>query len=290
MGVLQNEYEGIVRKEAVQLLLVIYEQNKVPSEQLENVYNAMAYAAVNDLYWEVKVKAIDFWHSVIKRELSMLGVIDGCFPSATFSKEKRKIITLTQKEITMRLTQLLDKISSIGCLGVLIACLSDEEDLTVVKASVHVLKYLHVFYTNYNYWEQSGSAQREPTVSSSTNSAPIDLPTEGPSSNAEQANYDFSRSDEVIQSIVSAQDINLLSDAYVNQMSVGKASESDFGKVREKITISSTDFVSKIQSISLEGIVKARTDWIAQADSFETLLTDMMDALQVTFSNEADCY
>lgn len=290
--ILQDETEGIVRKEGVILFTVVFEQCKVPADQLDNVYNALAFSAVNDLFWEVKVKAIEFWHSVIKRELSQLGVIDGCFPSATFSKTKKKIITLTHKEITERLTNLLDKTASIGCLGVLISCLRDEEDLMVVKASVNVLKSLYEFLRKYNYWNHHKATHGEPKKNTSETLQNNVSNNEYINAIDENMELDDTHSDEVIESIVLSQDISLLSDAYVKQMNVNSpvSSEEDIEKFREKVIMTTEDFVNKMMCIDLDEIVKNRTEWMAQADSFETLLSDMMDALQVTTSNEADCY
>ena len=57
----------------------------------------MAHCAVNDFYWEVKVNSLDFWRNVICRQFCHQGMIDGTFPAVTFSKEHKKIITLTDK-------------------------------------------------------------------------------------------------------------------------------------------------------------------------------------------------
>lgn len=65
----------------------------------------MSHAATVDLHWEVKVKVLDFWHKVLERHLMDQGVIDGTFPKITFSKEHRKIITLTETEIRKRLVK-----------------------------------------------------------------------------------------------------------------------------------------------------------------------------------------
>lgn len=83
--VVKTECEGVVRKEAVSLITCIYENQTVPSNQLESIYEALAIAATHDLFWEVKVKAIDFWHCVIKRQLQYQGVIDGSYTFQIFT-------------------------------------------------------------------------------------------------------------------------------------------------------------------------------------------------------------
>ena len=86
--------------------------------ELSNVFMVMAYAAVSDLHWEVKVNALEFWEKVIERQMSDQGMIDGVFPSVTFSKENRKIVLLTENEIKLRLNKVLGELARIRCLQV----------------------------------------------------------------------------------------------------------------------------------------------------------------------------
>lgn len=79
---------------------------------------AMAFAAMSDLHWEVKVNALQFWEKVIERQMSDQGMIDGVFPSVTFSKENRKIVLLTENEIKLRLNKVLGELARIRCLQV----------------------------------------------------------------------------------------------------------------------------------------------------------------------------
>jgi len=72
---------------------------------------------VSDLHWEVKVNALQFWEKVIERQMSDQGMIDGVFPSVTFSKN-RKIVLLTENEIRLRLNKVLEELAQIRCLQV----------------------------------------------------------------------------------------------------------------------------------------------------------------------------
>lgn len=107
--VLVEESEGVVRREGVALLTAIYEKKKLvpPRDSLDRVFSVMTYCAVNDLYWEVKTNALKFWMEVMCRQFQHQGVIDNTFPSVTFSKEHKKIVQLTQKEILLRLTKVI---------------------------------------------------------------------------------------------------------------------------------------------------------------------------------------
>lgn len=303
INTLQTESEAIVRKEAVQLLSAIHENKKFAATELKSIHRTMAHVAVNDLFWEVKVKALEFWHSVIKGQLTYQGVIDGNFPSVTFSKEKKKIVKLTEKEITSRLTRMLDELSASGCLSVLLACMRDEDDLLVVKASVRVIKFLTEFLDKYTYWHQVQESSHYQNLSNVADTEQVRTAhvknTSAPAApdskmDDDDVETELARSDEIIQTIVSAQDINLLSVAYENQMSVdveadvGNHDISDETKISAIVT--AYQFLREVKSIQLDDLVKSRTDWIAHTDSFASLLNDMMYSLQVIPANEADCY
>lgn len=94
---LGSESEGVVRREAVCCITAVYSFQKI--ETLDTVFSALAHAAVNDLYWEVKLNALNFWQMVIAQQLKHQGMIDDTFPTVTFSKEHKKIVTLTDKEV-----------------------------------------------------------------------------------------------------------------------------------------------------------------------------------------------
>lgn len=303
---LQTEYEGIVRKEAVQLLSAIHENKKFASADLTTIYRTMAHVAVNDLFWEVKVKALEFWHAVIRSQLTHQGVIDGCFPSVTFSKEKKKIVTLTEKEITSRLTQMLDELSTSGCLSVLLACMRDEDDLMVVKASVRVIKFLTQFLDKHTYWQQlqetnlyrqftsDADEQAAKAVSAASDISELEDSKMDEGNHLADIETELANSDDIIQTIVSAQDINLLSIAYENQMNVDSNADNDDRGADDHVkpleNVTAHQFLRAVKSIDLDELVKTRTDWIAHTDSFPALLNDMMYALQVIPANEADCY
>lgn len=84
---------------------ILYEFQDLPEYKLPLLYDIMSHAVMIDLYWEVKVKALYFWHKVLERHLMDQGVIDGTFPKITFSKEHRKIVTLNETEVRRRLVK-----------------------------------------------------------------------------------------------------------------------------------------------------------------------------------------
>lgn len=278
---------------------------------MESIYEALAVAATHDLFWEVKVKAIEFWHYVIKRQLQYQGVIDGTFPSVTFSKENKKIVTLTQKEITLRLTKVLVQLSKFGCLGVLLASLEDQDDVLVVKKGVDVIKSLTEFLDRYNYWGEVRDHHHNTVLSLSnelSNSwvmkhekcSNVSLNEKCSSNGANHSKSEQLNSDDVIQSIISAQDINLLSKAYENQMNVDAdkcrneenecrtEENAEYFKCFRQIT--PEIFLDTIKKTDVNQLLQTKTEWMAHTESFSSLLNDMSYSLQAHELHDADCY
>lgn len=284
-----------MRKEAVTLLSCIYDTQKVPIPQLDSIFSTLAHCAVNDLHWEVKTRALEFWEVIIKHQIQHQGVIDGTFPTVTFSKEKKKIVNLTQKEIILRLTKILNELSMRGCLGVLLACIEDDADLAVARSSVAVIKNLVEFLDKYNYWQevqdlqQTGAAQPLPVFDTNYSEVNMrDLNEVQP----ERTAADMTESDEIIQSIVSSQDINLLATAYENQLNVEATPEIgiDTNYYKTFAMVTAHVFLSKVKTTDLDEIIRIRTDWLDQTESFTSLLNDMLYSLKIDNVNDVDCY
>lgn len=140
MHILNNETEAPVRSEAATLMKLLYKHQKLPEELMDHIYEMMAFSATIDLNGEVRRRALEFWDEVIWEHLKCQGMIDGSFPKVTFSKENRKIVTLTEVEIRRRLHKVLIQLSENGCLGVLISAIQDDCDMEVVKQAVTITK------------------------------------------------------------------------------------------------------------------------------------------------------
>lgn len=127
----------------------LFSHQDLPDGMLPKMYELMAAAATVDLHWEVKTRVLDFWEKVIWEQLKHQGVIDGAFPEVTFSKELRKIVTLTHVEIHKRLNKVLLELSGNGCLEVLLSTMQDGCDAEVVKRAVDVTKKFVAFLKKY---------------------------------------------------------------------------------------------------------------------------------------------
>lgn len=280
-----KEEEGIVRKEIVHLLTAMYENGRVSADNPQ-LFSIMCECAVNDLYWEVKVQALKFWTSVIRRHFTNQGMIDGTFPQVTFSKEKKKIVTLTDKEIVLRIEKILSELSSCGCLAVLVHCLNDQCDMEVVKATVKLTKKLFNCFNKYDYINKMSSTS-ETTSGQPTNDKPILLD----SSESPAFVVDLKTMESVIDSITSTDDINLLAFNYQNQNN-GQISEGrtvDVNYYKEFAKVTPLEFINKVKIIDIDKLVSIKDDWVKETESFSSLLDDMLSGVS-GFQANVDCY
>lgn len=106
--ILRNNIEGMVRKEAAQVLNGAYVNQELSPRFQNTLYEVMLSAAIDDLHWEVQIAALNFWKCAIQNQLTYRGMIDRKFPPVTFSKEKRKIVILNKSEIQRQLTAIMN--------------------------------------------------------------------------------------------------------------------------------------------------------------------------------------
>jgi hypothetical protein len=287
---------------------------------LDHVFTALVHAAVDDLYWEVKFNALMFWRVVICRQFQHQGMIDGSFPTVTFSTEHKKIVTLTKKEILLRLKKVLNELSLRGCLGVLLACLSDSDDLEVIKLNVVLVQKILSYLNKYEYVEESKkslaftdkSKNPKPFVDTNFSEYLHDIKSTSSSpqtiNNAEfngkiqvfhpptvESLQDSCCSDGVIEAICNADDMGLLATAYQNNLKIsteGNANVEDDLLLKQYIPVSSEEFLSAIIDKNLDGVVEEKLNWLHQSESFSSLLDDVLLSLgdSIAIDNEIDCY
>lgn len=108
----------------------------------------------------------------------------------------------------------------------------------------------------------------------------------------------------VIDSIVDAQDVNLLATAYENQLQVDRAKEAEgcAGEgqstqiaedyYKQFAVVSPGEFLRKVYALDLEKLAENRSTWIAQIENFESLLDDILLGFdeENLAANDADCY
>jgi BRCA1-associated ATM activator 1 len=300
---LANESEGIVRREAVNTLKSVYANKDIPKEYFDSVFSSVAHCATNDLYWEVKVNSLCFWKSVVCHQLHHQG---------TFSKELKKIVTLNEREILMRLNKMMEELSARGCFGVLLACLNDECDLEVVKTAVKITQMLLDCLTKYHYLDKRHTLDKGVgrSVVESNPKKQMEKPSavENGSKETNESYGNPMDADAVIESIVNSTDINLLAMKYQNDMSLNgnhaHSNDDDVGDkdpaadvkidefyYKEFAKVSVDEFLNTVTKVDLNEIVEKRSEWLSHTESFESLLDDILTSFKDDSEvNDADCY
>ncbi|XP_018332875.1 uncharacterized protein LOC108742240 isoform X2 [Agrilus planipennis] len=283
--IFENETEAIVRSEAATLMEVIYHYHTIQSELLHQVYTVMYYAATMDLHWEVQVKALGFWQTLIFKQLVNQGMIDGTFPSVTFSKENRKIVTLTEKEIQSRLIKVLHYLSKCGCLAVLLNAMHESSDLAVNKKAVKVTKKLLEVLRNHSIIPSSTIKCDSPSSPvCSLNNDIFEVKLNSPTSFANCSLL----SDNVINQIVSSHDSSLLSNVYVCDSSKALTSSN---VVKQEIKVVPPFEFLEFTKRDLDLLIVERQQWLNKLNDLTSLLDDMLKNYgDFNYVNEMDCY
>lgn len=301
-NILQKDTEGIVRKEAAALMTELYEHNKLRKELLPTVYSTMSAAALGDLHWEVQVNALNFWEKVIDRAMANQGMIDGAFPPVTFSKENRKIVTLTEKEIQSRLRKVLAELSQIGCLQVLLVLIQDCNMRVVCKAA-SVITSISKSLSEHNLLSPAAKELPDLVMSSCTETFP-DMPVnrvQGPrfASNSEvdsspttPQRHKMETSTSVINAIVQESDMKLLQDVYRNKLSAPHAPQPPPHRVTTICSsVSPEDFLNALGTLNIKKMIQEKNRWLEYySDDFGSLLDDILASNGTKEYNAIDCY
>lgn len=239
-------------------------------------------------------------------------MIDGTFPAVTFSKEHKKIITLTDKEIQLRLRKVLNELSLRGCLGILMACMQDT-DVEVVKKVVTVVEKLLRYLSKYNFMEEynkskNGTAERvvKPVIDSNYSEF-FNNNLAGAHNPVVRNNADFSKTmevtisqesneccpdDMIIDSIVKEKDLVLLANYCRDNLNL-ECKEVKLGQIDENLfkkyaTVSADEFLHFINNTNLEKLIENRSEWLQHCENFSTLLDDVLRSFG--HNVDLDCY
>lgn len=289
LEIILNESEGIVRKEAIICVTHMYLKNRLQTSSIKPVFSALAIIGIDDLYWEVKVAALIFWESVINMLFVRQGMIDGTFPSVTFSKEAKKIVTLTETEITTRILKILNELSQIGCLNVILNCLSDDCDcdLEVVKVAVRVVRTLFQKLDKYSFYEKVLNEDNPlPSTSYVNKMEKLSLPSilHASPNNETSPKQQGKDAESVINEIFALKDSELLANCLFKQTISDKKQEE-----KTLTVIKPKEFIMQIKKIDLDKVVEIRKNWFHSTESLSTLLDDIILASK-TQNQFAECY
>lgn len=260
-------------------------------------YEVLGRSATYDLHWEVKVNSLCFWEKVIQHSLANQGMIDGFFPSVTFSKEHKKIVTLTNEEIKLRLNKVLNELSSIGCLYVLLTTLNDDCDFHVVQKSAQIIKDFLGILKRYEIIKSSfgepnknsgkrktsdeGCCEKRKPVNNSVN-LPCNLEKEKMITDDDIG----AKSDRIIEDIVNEMDINLL----VSVCNPYKDNENMQCEVLVK-KVKPEIFLNEMEAFDINNFLNEKRKWLADSgDDLSTLLNDILTVHSECDTNILDCY
>ncbi|XP_060647725.1 uncharacterized protein LOC132785590 [Drosophila nasuta] len=295
--VLYRENEDVVRSEAILTLSKIYDHRKIPSKYKNTLFSTLNYCVVGDHHWEVKVNALCFWRMEFQRQLKNQGMIDGIFPSVTFSKEHKKIVTLTEREIKLRVAKVLAEVQQYGYYGIVLKCLRDEYAIEVLKVIVTGIKAMNQKLNEYDFEiilndieTLSPSTSNKETFTTSNTSdrqMSIDHNDDLPLINEEQSN-------EVIDSILNAQDMHLLEKTFESQMQINHE-ETQNRHIDEfyykQFAVSVRDWRAEVAKINLDQLVVQQEEWFDCRDNLVCLLDDILNALKRDDNCAvSDCY
>lgn len=134
-----DEINGILRSETVGLITTIYDCHTLPDNISEKLHDALKFAVLEDDIEAVKTNALCFWKKVIDKHLAEEGMIDGEFPSVTFSKKLKKIITFDDFVIKQCLDRVLSKLSKLGCLTVFLFALNSDSHKILKQTALDLI-------------------------------------------------------------------------------------------------------------------------------------------------------
>ncbi|KAF4519207.1 hypothetical protein B566_EDAN013501 [Ephemera danica] len=255
-SILYQESEGLVRREAAAVVSSMLQCKRFSVEERERMNLVMAHAAVSDLHWEVKTNALDYWQSSIDHQMSEEGMLDGKFPSVTFSGPQRKIVTLDLKEVQSRLHRILTELARTSCLAVLLSAMHDP-DLQVARKAAEILSSLQTLLREHSLLNMEHVTATEAAA---------------PHQNGTEAH-----SEQVIDGIVGQSDLALLASVCKAQLSLG-----DVTCERQRVAvISAEDFLAALATTDVSRVIGERAEWLEQcSEHLDSLLTDMLDNMK----------
>ncbi|XP_048507941.1 uncharacterized protein LOC105691973 [Athalia rosae] len=289
IDLISNESEAIVRREAVNLVKELYVHRKWPKSTEDEMAKAMSVAAVLDLHWEVKVNALQFWFQFITARFSDQGMLDGHFPTVTFSKEHRKIVALDESEIQKRILKVLDELANQNCLGILLAALEDDSDFQVCKASAEILRKLKEIFVKYKLDDSSCDDQIiNEMIPSAEDRSVVSNHNETLASQ-----NDNPMIADIIDSIADADDMNLLASVYKNTMNVSENAKTPTGadKLVYISTVQKSQFLRSVFSCDIDAYMEEKNRWLkTYTNSLGSVVDDILVAHDKNNVNEMDCY
>ncbi|KPJ17653.1 hypothetical protein RR48_07141 [Papilio machaon] len=268
----QRNLEDIIRKEATNVLTEIFLHQNISYEFKNCLFRVMAKVALNDLHFEVQTAALNFWRHAIKRLCLDRGMVDGNFPTVTFSKEKRKIVVFNDNEIKKQLNNIMNDLSSIGCLNVLDKCLDIEQNVAVIEEAYKIVTELKVVLDNYKFSPTETATPKEDLTESKTQ-IDIDYEMEGCTEMYTSHGAMFDLQELIIDEITNTPQSDLIMDILDKRPEEQKELLETHDSVQNPIQ--PYTFLQKVSSNDYQAIINMKKGWRPD----ETNLDDLIDEI-----------
>lgn len=223
-------------------------------------------------------------------------MLDGTFPSVTFSKETRKIVTLNETEIQKRLLKALDELSNIGCLTVLAKLLQDDIEIEIIDTALVIATELVETIKKYKVIDIMPSKEDADKLVDILSHIKEEDVAIAYSAVREESK---SKTDDIIDGILNSNDINLLSNIYEAQMKLQVDKPPDavtnliFATPKIKLLENVTPrmFVNYCASKDFEALIEQKRQWKDGIGSLSSLLDDTLGIYEIGNEvNDMDCY
>lgn len=304
----QQHPEGIVRKEAVTVLSEISTHQKINEEFKNLMHNIMYNAALNDLYWEVQLAALSFWKKTIDTHFSYRGMIDGKFPSMTFSKEKRKIITLNREEIHKQLISILNSLALNGCLSVLTKCMNEDYNIKVMEQSYNIAKDLLEILRKYSFNVMPETAVFFPTTSNNfipknepnCNNIEMNIKSESFGNRSfineyvpmdlSFTNYSIAK-ERIIEEIMCTNHTELINQMYNNHVEIKYegTEEEVLRNIKTYDVIHPNEFIDKFTKNDFTSIIQEKKNWNSGEKDLNYILDEVISICEISDHVEPEC-
>ncbi|KAH8338927.1 hypothetical protein KR074_002987 [Drosophila pseudoananassae] len=296
--VMYRENDDIVRAEALITLRKIYEHRKINQKYKNTLFSTLNYCVVGDHHTEVKMNALEFWRREFYRQFTNQGMIDGVFPTVTFSKEQKKIVTLTEKEIQTSIAKVFAEVQQYGYFGVLLKSLRDEtsKDLLafLIKGTSIMMEKFEKYKGILEEIEMRSPLDTEQCSFNFPSEQPIPPKTQQQSENKPPINPN--EADEIIEAILNSQDSQLLEKAFETQMQLNADNEPSKKRhidefYYKQFAIPMRQFFAELKAINPDQLLKQQKEWCESEESFTSLLDDILSAIKRDDENMiSDCY
>lgn len=253
----------------------------------------MVSSALSDFHWEVQHSALKFWKMVYQSFLTDQGMLDGVFPPVTFSRQSRKIVTLNESEIQRRLMQTLDELASIGCLTVFVVLIDDETELDIMDTALTISLELIDILDRYKVPDLLKPIPGDPTNIKELTAHVKEEKDIFPDPDAMLEFPDEQTVDNVIESILNVDDVNLLSNIYERHMSLhnNKTETTIKPKVKLLRFASPYLFVRFVKGTDFRTIIEEKRKWNIGIRNLSSLLDDVLGIYEINGEvNALDCY